>query len=101
MSLSTNIFLFKEGDTNLVGSPNTVTNIPGLESSNAWVIANGYDSEYFHAFSTGAPSPNLQSLLIAVVVVWFSENTLVVADVPVGLVYPLPNVLREICWPVP
>ena len=42
-----------------VGSEYIVANSPGFASSNASTIANGYSTEYFHAFSTGAPSPNL------------------------------------------
>ena len=41
-----------------VGSEYIVANKPGLASSNASLTANGYCSEYFHAFSTGAPSPS-------------------------------------------
>ena len=49
------------------GSANTLANLPGLVRNSASAIAKGYCSEYFHAFSTGAPSPNFQSEPVNVV----------------------------------
>ena len=49
------------------GSANTLANLPGLVRNSASAIAKGYCSEYFHAFSTGAPSPNFQSEFVNVV----------------------------------
>ena len=52
--------MFAEPRTIFPGSANTLANLPGLVSKRASAIAKGYASEIFHAFSTGAPSPNFQ-----------------------------------------
>ena len=52
----------KTGAVILIGSENEVTNLPGLDKNNASTTAKGYPQLYFHAFSTGAPSPNLHTL---------------------------------------
>ena len=54
--------LFITGLSKAVGSENTVAKRPGLASSNASAIANGYTELYLNAFSTGAPSPSFQTL---------------------------------------
>ena len=54
--------MFAEARTIFSGSANTLANLPGLVSKRASAIAKGYASEIFHAFSTGAPSPNFQFL---------------------------------------
>ena len=62
VSLSITCLVFAAATVIFCGLLNVDTNLPGLESNNACATAKGYADVIFQAFSTGAPSPNLQPL---------------------------------------
>ena len=68
VALLNNCALLIVGLSSWVGSENIVAKRPGLASSNASVIANGYVELYLNAFSTGEPSPSFHTPSIPICV---------------------------------